>query len=442
METNSVNLLLKAFNFSTKLEKNHDFDNKIYHSLGCALTKKWIGNIVPLELLEKNIKEIIDLIATISEDCNFYSQFPNFISTPDYGDNWGRFANYFELNDRAIAKMCNNKTCCGLINSIKILPAIPPSAKSWANCVILSQIFQNMFGDGYNKAPDVENSLYALKINCPYSENIIDYNIASLISPENQLRAFCDLAHFRGLKVGFRMMISADQIKVVKDNEEQNFSWENNEHLEIFINECTKLMNLGFEAMFVDSAKHIGGYEMENYTGVGALPSYSQAQYIFHEIRKRSGKTNISFIGEKTTDDFERYEKMGLNAGTDFITGDNFYNVRELSQRLKYNRTYAPGVEIENDNYGGGISFEQRLNRISSALFGYYLASDKLPSFMQTNDLFPLRYDTNTHHIMMANPNYSTDGSDLSHIENLFSKQDGAHYNHKVGELFAHALCR
>ena len=133
---------------------------------------------------------------------------------------------------------------------------------------------------------------------------------------------------------------------------------------------------------------------------------------------------------------------MGLNAGTDFITGDNFYNVRELSQRLKYNRTYAPGVEIENDNYGGGISFEQRLNRISSALFGYYLASDKLPSFMQTNDLFPLRYDTNTHHIMMANPNYSTDGSDLSHIENLFSKQDGAHYNHKVGELFAHALCR
>lgn len=131
---------------------------------------------------------------------------------------------------------------------------------------------------------------------------------------------------------------------------------------------------------------------------------------------------------------------MGLNAGTDFITGDNFYAVRDLSERLKYYRDYAPGVEVTNDNNEGGLSYEQKLNRINSALFGFYLASDKLPSFMQMNDLFPLRYDTSTHHLMMTNPSYSTDGTALSHWENLFAKDDGRFYNKRVGELFAYAL--
>ena len=131
---------------------------------------------------------------------------------------------------------------------------------------------------------------------------------------------------------------------------------------------------------------------------------------------------------------------MGLSAGTDFITGDNFYAVRDLSEHLKYMRDYAPGVEVTNDNNEGGLSYEQKLNRINTALFGYYLASDKLPSFMQMNDLFPLRYDTTTHHLMMTNPSYSIDGSAQSHYENLFAKADGREYNRKVGELFAYAL--
>ena len=190
-----------------------------------------------------------------------------------------------------------------------------------------------------------------------------------------------------------------------------------------------------FEAIFVDSAKHIGGYDMEHYEGVGALPDYNQAQYIFHEIRSRSNCKSVCFAGEKSTDDFERYQNMG------FITGDNFYAVRELSEQLKYNRIYSPGVEVENDNYYGGMTYEQRLNRINTALFGFYLASDKLPSFMQMNDLFPLSESANTHGIMLHNPNYSKDGSELSHFKNIFANEDGRFYNHKVGELFAHALC-
>ena len=434
---NNVNKLLKANSHSIKLKKDMWTEEKSYYGLNTG--KKWIANIIPAELLTRSVKDAVESIVTLCESGIFYDKFPDDIETPNYGDNWGRFANYIEINNRAISKMIKDRDCCGTVSMIKILPAIPPSARSWANCIIISQIFPNIYGDGYNKGPFEENSIYGIKLNAGYSENIISPDLK--ITPEEQLQALNDLAHFRGLKSGFRMVISADQMKVVLDNgEDITFDWCNPEHQEIYINECVKLMDLGFECMFIDSAKHIGGYDCENYTGIGALPEYPQMQHILNEIRSRSGKTNISFVGEKSSDDFERYRLMGLTAGTDYISGDDFYAVRELSEKLKYYRDYAPGVEVENDNNEGGLSYEQRLNRINTALFGFYNASDKLPSFMQTGDIFPLRYDTNTHHIMMTNPSYSIDGTPESHWENLFAKDDGRFYNHKVGELFAHAL--
>ena len=441
MKLNAVNKLLKALGETTKLEYN-EYSNYIgFHGIGNAYNKRWLGNIVPADLLKLSVKDAVEIIVTLSEGGIFYNKFPDYIETPNYGDKWGRLANYIEINDRAIAFMDDGCTCKGILSCIKLLPAIPPSAKSWANCIILSQIWQNIYGDAYEKGPFEENSIYGLRLNASYSENIIDYSIVDKITPEEQLKAFVDLAHFRGIKVGFRHVISADQIKVACPNhDDEIFSWNNPKHIEIYITECVKLMNLGFECMFIDSAKHIGGYDMANYTGVGALPEYHQMQCILNEIRLRTGKTNISFVGEKSSDDFERYRLMGLNAGTDFITGDNFEAVRSLSERLKYYRDYAPGVEVTNDNNEGGLSYEQKLNRINSALFGYYLASDKLPSFMQMNDLFPLRYDTSTHHLMMTNPSYSTDGTALSHWENLFAQDDGRYYNKCAGELFAYAL--
>ena len=440
MNKNPTNKLLHALGETMILHPDEWTKERTYYALGCC--KKWVANILPYELLERELKQSIESIVTLSESNIFYDKFPDHIESPNYGDNWGRLANYIELNNRAIAKMQYERTCCGILSCIKMLPAIPPSAKSWANCLIISQIFPNIYGDSYNKGPFEENSIYGIKLNAGYSDNVISYTLADKISPEDQLRSFNDLAHFRGIKTGFRTVISADQMKVAHPNgEDETFRWCDETHVELYIQESVKLMNLGFECMFIDSAKHIGGYDCEHYTGVGDLPEYHQIQYILHEIRARSGKTTISFVGEKSTDDFQRYQNMGLNAGTDFITGDDFYAVRELSEQLKYNRVYAPGVEIENDNYEGGISYEQRLNRINTALFGFYQASDKLPSFMQTNDIFPLRYDTNTHHIMMTNPSYSQDGSPKSHWENLFAKDDGRFYNHKVAELFAHALC-
>ncbi len=51
-----------------------------------------------------------------------------------------------------------------------------------------------------------------------------------------------------------------------------------------------------------------------------------------------------------------------------------------------------------------------------------------------------LRYDTNTHHLIMCNPSYSDDGTALNHWQNLFAGDDGREYNGKVSELFVHSL--
>lgn len=439
---NNVNKLLNALNETTELSVD---DWTIEHQIIAGM-KKWVANIVPAELLSRSIKDILNSLMTLNQDGNFYKTFPDNILTPDYGDKWGVIANYIEINNRAIAQMrVNNigENICrnGLQSTMKLLPAIPPSAKSWANCIILSQIFPNIYGDGYSKAVNEENSIYGIKLNNGFSKNIINYDIADKITPAEQFEAFNDLAHFHGLKTGFRTVISADQIKVVqKDGSDVTFDWNNSEHFDLFLNSHIELINMGFEAIFIDSAKHIGGYDMDNYTGVGALPSYEQMQYIIHEIRSQSGKTHLSFVGEKSTGDFARYENLGLSTGTGFIEPDDFHTVKDVAINYKYSKNYSPGIEISNDNDLGGRTYEQRLHRIHNSIFAYEYPSDKLASFMQMEDLFPLRYDTNTHHLMMCNPSYSTDKTPQSHWENLFAKDDGREYNRKVAELFLHAL--
>ena len=432
--SNAVNKLLKNSGENTTLKPDKLTLEHIYASGN----KKWVAGILPSELLNRTVKEAVESLVTINESLEFYTEFPDNIETPNYGDKWGRSANYIEINNRAIAEMHGNRTKNGILSSVKILPAIPPSAKSWANCIVLSQIFPNIYGDGYNKGHE-ENSIYGIKLNAGYSENIIVRETE--LAGEEQFQAFNDLAHIHGLKTGFRTVISADQIKVAKPYEEDEvFDWKNPEHQELFINEHVKLIKTGFEAIFIDSAKHIGGYDMGNYTGVGALPDYSQMQYILYEIRARSGCTSISFAGEKSTGDFERYRNLGLTTGTAFILPDSYDKVKCWSEKLKYDKEYAPGIEVSNDNDEGGRSYEERLNRINSSLFAYEYPSDKLPSFMQMEDLFPLRYDTSTHQLMMTNPSFSTDGTPLSHWENLFTKEDGRIYNAKAAELFGYAL--
>ena len=432
-----INKVLKTYNYNQNLH----YDKFVEKYLMSSGNKKWLSNILPSELLTRNLKKAIESILSLCECNYFYKEFPTEISTPNYGDNWGRHANYIEINNRAIAEMKENSCRNGLISTIKLMPAIPPSAKSWANCIILSQIFPNIYGDGYNKSVFEENSIYGIELNKGYSLNIIDYKNADKLTAEEQIRFFNDLAHLRGLKTGIRTVISADQIKIAHyGSEDEIFSWKNKEHEELFINEHVKLAELGFEAFFIDSAKHIGNYDMKNYTGVGAIPEYAQMQYIIQEIRKRSKKTTLSFVGEKSTDDFERYKNLGLNSGTGFINPDNYDEVKNWSIKFKYDKVYAPGLEVSNDNDEGGRRYEDRISRLHNCLLAYEYPSDKLASFSQMEDLFPLRYDTSTHKLMMTNPSFSTDGTEKSHWENLFSKDDARKYNQKAGEIYQYAL--
>ncbi len=434
---NYVNKLLTALDEEILLSLD---DWTLKHQFASGM-KKWVANIVPYDLLSRSVKWAVNSLMTLNQDGNFYKFFPEEIDSPDYGDNWGVSANYIEINNRTIAEMYKNFCKNGILSTIKLLPAIFPSAKSWANCIILSQIFPNIYGDGYNKPVDVENSIYGIKLNAGYSKNIICSDIVDKITPSEQFKAFNNLANFHGLKTGFRTVISADQIKVVQDDgSDVTFDWNNSEHFDLFLNSHIELVNLGFEAIFIDSAKHIGGYDMGNYTGVGALPSYEQMQYIIHEIRSRTGNTHLSFVGEKSSGDFARYQNLGLSTGTGFIEPDDFHSVKNAAINYKYSVQYSPGVEVSNDNDTGGRSYEQRLHRINNSIFAYEFPSDKLASFMQMEDLFPLRYDTSTHHLMISNPNYSSDGTVENHWKNLFAQEDGREYNKKVAELFLHTL--
>lgn len=438
----SLNKMLEIESGSTVLEFDNWTKEHSYSGVGDAFSKKWIAKIAPYELLSRSVKQSVESIFSLSESGKFFDHVPSNITSPNFGDKWGRNANYIEINNRAIAKMENSRCSEGILSAIKLLPAIPPSAKSWANCVILSQVFPNIYGDGYNKPSNEENSLYGIKLNGGISENIYSVKYQNEgISAYEQIKIFNDLAHFRNIKTGFRTLISEDQLKIVRPyKEDESFCWNNKQHLDLYIDEMVKIANLGFDAIFIDSAKHVNGYEPQHYTGVGATPSYEQMQYILFMIRKKTGNSAFSFVGERCDWDIERYREMGMTAGTAWGDANNINDVKYWSDFYKYCREYAPGPEVSNDNDEGGATYEERLNRMRSCLFGFEYASDKLPSFMQMHDFFPLRYDTNTHALMMTNPSFSVDNTPKSHWYNLFAQDDGILHNHNVAEIFAYAL--
>ena len=65
--------------------------------------KKWV-NAHPIELLKRTSEQVIQSICTLIKPNNAYPEIPSYIPTPNFGDNWGRHANYIEINPRAIAK--------------------------------------------------------------------------------------------------------------------------------------------------------------------------------------------------------------------------------------------------------------------------------------------------------------------------------------------------
>ena len=100
-----IEKILKAYGHNTILHYDKWSESHSYQSFGHVQNKKWIAGVHPSELLNRNFKKAVESIITLNEDDIFHHKIPQEIITPNFGDKWGRLANYIEINNRAIAKM-------------------------------------------------------------------------------------------------------------------------------------------------------------------------------------------------------------------------------------------------------------------------------------------------------------------------------------------------
>lgn len=396
--------------------------------------KKWV-NAHPIELLKRTPEQAIQSICTIIKPNNQYPGIPSYIPTPNFGNNWGRHANYIEINPRAIAKYENGKVTDGLLQTIKLLPAIPTSPNSFANCILLSQLYPTWGGDGTVNSV----SQYCANLHAGISENLLSEGLKGKMGADEQVKAFNDLAHMLGFKTGFRMLLPSGQLSV----QGKPFNWY--EHEKAFIDACIWGIELGFDSIYFDSAKHI--IDMNGYCGNGNLPNKEQMAYILYEIRNRTGRHDLSFIGEKC-DDRQVFKEMGFTAGTDWSCADNIDSVKWDSKKQAWSREYASGPEVSNDNDDGKASFAQRLNRLNSCLFGFNNVYDKLPSYMHINDIMPYEPGINTHNLMLKTiqaDDFKAWTECERHWEGMFDRSPDATYHrnnaYKIFENFLNAYC-
>lgn len=409
-----------------EIYKDNETEQRTYHT-GCE--KKWVTTN-PEDLLKRTPEQAIQSICTLNDNY----EIPSYILSPNYGDKWGRRANYIEINPRTIALTQGDEKQEGLLNMIKLLPAIPPSSKSYANCVVLSQLYPTKGGND-NKIGD--RSLYTVDLHSGISPNLTSRTLernGERMGDDEQVKAFNDLAHIRGLKTGIRMPLSEGQMTV----QGRPFNWDKDE--KAFIDACCWAVELGFDSIFFDSAKHVGDYDMGNYYGEGRIPNYQQMQYITSQIREKTGRNDISIIGEKCTDD-SRFQNLGYTAGNDWSKADDFNSVMHEYKKQRHNDDYAAGPVISDDNDWGELNFETRLNRIKNAFNGYEDISYRLPTYMQMADIFPLSPYTNTHEQMMKSENRSTFGDIESGYNNIFNTSSEAYdYRMNVYKEFANSI--
>lgn len=389
--------------------------------------KKWI-NAAPNEVLKRTPSETINSILTLTEN----DKIPNYIPTPNIGgNNWGRHANYIEINPRLIGKYENGVVSDGLLNTMKLMTMIPPSSENFANCIILSQLYPSFYGDGTTH----DETLYHIDLHRGISKNLTARGLDNKMGDDEQVKAFNDLAHLLGFKTGIRMPISEGQIKI----KGKDFSWPRDE--KAYIDACTWAIDLGFDAIYFDSAKHV--LDMDGYCGIGAVPNAQQMAYVLRKIKEQSGRSDLSFIGEKCSDSIN-YRMMGFNAGTHWGNPNDIEYIKYECRKQENSDNYAAGPEVSNDNDYGEYTFEERLNRMNSCLCGYDNPKDKLPSFMQINDILPLSPYINTHQVMEHT--VQMDGSDAwteceRHWDGVFRTDENArNYTQNVYKEFSKAL--
>ena len=82
--TEAIDKLLNAYGANGTLHYDKEAANKAYHGVGDAISKKWLGNILPSEILGLTLKQALNIIMTLSESNEFYRKYPEQIETPNY----------------------------------------------------------------------------------------------------------------------------------------------------------------------------------------------------------------------------------------------------------------------------------------------------------------------------------------------------------------------
>lgn len=406
--------------------------HKFYGANGAGY-KKWLGGVHPAVLMKMPVAHAANILREIVGP-----DIPDFNPSPPYDAKWGRRANYILTIPRALGTPWNfgHDMREGIYGAIKTLPLIPASQDGVANCPILVGLFPTAnHYEGRITGDHEENSLYAADLRKIHdfkwglSRDLFPEDFKGL-SEEDYIKAYNDLAHYRGLKTGFYIPLSEGQLRI----NGHGFSWHHN--TEDFINACCYAISLGFDAIYFDSAKHVGGYDGENYWGVGAMPDYGKMQYITHQIRKRSGRDDLSFVGEQCDSNIDHFRGMGLTAGVGSVAADRGDIGHHIYQH-NWSKDYAPGPAIGNDNDRNNTPWEQKLERIDACLF-QPSGAEKLPTLLTMFDLWPCRPYTSFHDLMKHNKSFGG-GDAEAHWNNLFAGPEADWYIRQVNKKFAHA---
>lgn len=133
--------LKKLFWISTGRNDIYE-DNWAKNHLYQVNGKKWV-NAYPNELLKLTPERTIQTLCTLVKPDNQYPGIPPYIPSPNFGDKWGRHANYIEINPRTVAKYDGNRATEGLLGAMKMMLGLPVSSNSFSklysaftNCIL------------------------------------------------------------------------------------------------------------------------------------------------------------------------------------------------------------------------------------------------------------------------------------------------------------------
>ena len=142
----------------------------------------------PIELMKRSLEQTIQSVCTLVKPNDQYPGIPSYIPSPNFGDKWGRHANYIEINPRTIATYRDGKITDGLIQTMKLIPAMPASPDGFANCIILSQLYPTWHGDGSTSSA----SQYCANLHTGISNNLTSEGLFGKMGADEQVKAFND----------------------------------------------------------------------------------------------------------------------------------------------------------------------------------------------------------------------------------------------------------